>query len=127
MTSRSEIDAKLQELYAARVSGDLERVCRLFSDNAKFEIASASRGNPVAVNSNGIAEFRPLLTLLIRTFRITDQMFLSIIIDDLKAAVHWQAKVHSRITGAVVSTEFIDIIEIREGRISSYLEFFVPR
>jgi len=127
MTSRSEIDAKLQELYAARVSGDLERVCRLFSETAKFEIASASRGNPIAVNSSGIAEFRPLLTLLIKTFRITEQSFLSILIDGRKAAVHWQAKVHSRITGTVVLTEFIDIIEIQDGRISSYLEFFVPR
>jgi ketosteroid isomerase-like protein len=127
MTSRSEIDAIVRELYAARVSGDLERVFRLFSGNARFEIASASRGNPVAVHSSGIGEFRPLLTLLIKTFRITDQSFLSIIMDGPKAAVHWQAKVHSRITGTAVLTEFIDLIEVQDGLIASYLEFFVPR
>ena len=99
----------------------------MFSDNAKFEIASASRGNPVAVNSSGTGEFLPLLTLLIKTFRITDQSPLSIIIDGSKAAVQWRANVHSRITGAMVLTEFIDLVEITDGRISSYLEFFVPR
>jgi ketosteroid isomerase-like protein len=127
MTSRLEVDALLQALYAARVRGDLEGVCRLFSDNAKFEIASANQGNPVAVNTSGVAEYRPLLTLLIRAFRISDHTILSMIIDGPKAATHWRSNVYSRITGSTVPTEFIDIVEIRGGRISSYLEFFVPR
>jgi ketosteroid isomerase-like protein len=127
MMSRAEIDALMRELYAARVRGDLEGVCRLFTDHAKFEIASASNGNPIAVNSNGTGEFRPLLTLLTRTFRISDQAILSMIIDGQKAAVHWRAEVYSRITGSIVPTEFIDIVEVQTGRISSYLEFFVPR
>jgi ketosteroid isomerase-like protein len=127
MMSRSETDALMHELYAARVRDDLEGACRLFSDNATFEIASASDGNPIAVNSNGINEIRPLLTLLMRTFRIIDQGILSMIIDGPKAAVHWRANVYSRITGSLVPTECIDIVEIQVGRISSYLEFFVPR
>ncbi len=127
MISRSEIESLLQELYAARVRGDFEAVARLFSDHASFEIASASRGNPIAVGSSVVAEFRPLLALLIRTFRITDQTMISVIIDSPKAAVLWRANVHSRITGTVVLTEFVDLIEIQDGRISSYLEFFVPR
>jgi len=40
--------------------------------------------------------------------------------------VHWRADIHSRITGAVVSTELIDLIEVRAGRILSYTEYFVP-
>jgi ketosteroid isomerase-like protein len=127
MTYRIEVDTLLRELYAARIAGDLDRVCRLFSADARFEIASANNGNPIAVNSTGPGEFRPLLKLLIRTFRVTDQIILSMIIDGLKAAVHWRANVYSRITGSTVITEFIDIVEIHDGRISSYLEFFVPR
>ncbi|HEX4210689.1 MAG TPA: nuclear transport factor 2 family protein [Candidatus Binataceae bacterium] len=127
MIARSEVDALLRELYAARVRGDLERACELFCDDAKFEIAAASEGNPTAVNSRGTAEFRPLLMLLMRTFKITDQAILAMIIDGSKAAVHWQAQVYSRITGAIVRTEFMDIVEIQDGRVSSYIEFFAPR
>jgi ketosteroid isomerase-like protein len=127
MTSRSAIDGLLRELYAARIRGDLQGVCALFSPDARFEIAAASQGNPIAVNSHGAGEFRPLLTLLMRTFRITDRVILSTLIDGSKAAVHWQANIYSRITGAIVPTEFMDMIEVQSGSISSYIEFFVPR
>jgi ketosteroid isomerase-like protein len=127
MTSRIEVATLLQELYAARMRADLEGVCRLFSADARFEIASASNGNPIAVHSSEPPEFRQLLTLLIRTFRVSDQVILSMIIDGLQAAIHWRANVYSRITGSTVHTEFIDIVETRDNRILSYLEFFVPR
>jgi hypothetical protein len=35
--------------------------------------------------------------------------------------------VYSRITGTMVLTEFVAIVEVRDGRIVSYLEFFAPR
>ena len=126
MTSRVEIDALMRELYTARARGDLDGVCRLFSDEAKFEIASAGNGNRLAVNSNGRDELRPLLTLLMRTFRIANQEIRSIVIDGPKAVGHWRANVYSRITGSFVPTEFIDIVQVQDCRISSYLEFFVP-
>jgi hypothetical protein len=40
--------------------------------------------------------------------------------------VHWRAKIFSRLTGTTVLTELVDMIEIREGRIGSYVEFFAP-
>lgn len=127
MISRAEIGGRLRELYDARVRSDLEAICGLFAPDARFEIASASHGNPVAVNARGRDEFRPLLKLLLRTFRVTDQSILSMIIDEPKAAVHWRAAIHSRITGAAVLTEFMDIVEFDDGHIASYIEFFVPR
>jgi ketosteroid isomerase-like protein len=127
MTSRAEIKSRLLELYDARVRSDLKTICGLFASDPRFEIASASHGNPVAVNARGQDEFLPLLTLLLRTFRVTDQSILSMVIDEPKAAVHWRAAIHSRITGAVVLTEFMDMVEFDSGRIASYIEFFVPR
>jgi hypothetical protein len=35
MMNRVEIDRLLRELYAARVRGDLEAVCRIFADDVK--------------------------------------------------------------------------------------------
>jgi len=74
-----------------------------------------------------VDKFRPLLALTIKTFKISDQSILSIIIDGVRAAVHWRAAVHSRITGTTVATELVDLVEVRDDRISSYIEFFVPR
>jgi ketosteroid isomerase-like protein len=34
--------------------------------------------------------------------------------------------IHSKITGALVPTELVDLIEVRDGHIVSYTEFFVP-
>ena len=75
----------------------------------------------------GIAEFRPLLAIMIKSFKLSEQTILSMLIDGNKAAVHWRAKIYSRITGTTVLTELVDVVEVRDGRIASYTEFFVPR
>ncbi len=109
------------------MSGDLDGICRTFSHDAKFRIAGASRANPIAITAAGVNEIRSWLSLMIKSFQLNDHTILSIIIDGAKAAVHWQARIHSRITGATVLTELVDLVEVREGRIASYAEFFVPR
>jgi len=43
-----------------------------------------------------------------------------------RAAAHWRVDIHSKITGVVVPTELVDLIDVRGGRISSHIEFFVP-
>jgi ketosteroid isomerase-like protein len=123
---RVEIDRLLRELYAARFRGDLDGVCRTFSDDARFRIAGTGHGSPISIAALGIAEIRSWLSLMIKTFQISDPAILSVIIEDTKAAGHWRARVHSRVTGAVVATELIDLVQVRDGRIVSYTEFFVP-
>jgi ketosteroid isomerase-like protein len=127
LTDRLDIERLLRALYAARVSGDLDGVCRTFSNNAKFQIAGASHASPIAITATGIDEIRSWLALLIKTFQLKDQTILSMIIDSAQAAVHWRAKIYSRITGATILTELVDMVQVRDGRIASYTEFFVPR
>jgi ketosteroid isomerase-like protein len=127
MTDRFEIDRLLRELYAARLRGDLDAVCRSFSDDAVFQIAGAGQVSPVSNRAVGVGEFRPLLGVMIKTFKLRDQVILEVLIDGMKAAVHWRAGVYSRITGTMVLTEFVAIVEVRDARIVSYLEFFAPR
>jgi len=124
---RRQIEQLLGELYAARVRGDLDALCRIFSKDAKFQIAGASHEKPVVIHANGMSEFRPWLALLIKTFRLIDQTTLSTLIDGERAAVHWRVHIHSRITGAMVLTELIDLVEVGDGQVTSYTEFFVPR
>jgi ketosteroid isomerase-like protein len=126
MTERREIDRLLRELYAARVRGDLNAVCASFAKDADFRIAGQSHATPIAITSLGVDQLRPLMALMIKTFKLSDQTILSMIVEGAKAAVHWQARVHSRVTGMTVLTELVDLVEIRDGRIASYREFFVP-
>lgn len=126
MTDRLQIDRLLRELYGARGRGDLDGLFRIFANDAKFQIVGASHASPVAINAVGISEIRSWLALLIKTFQVKDQTILSMIIEGAQAAVHWRATIHSRITGAAVLTELIDLIQVQDARIGSYTEFFVP-
>jgi len=127
MTDRLEIERLLRQLYAARMNGDLDAVCRTFANDAKFQIAGAGTASPIAVTSIGVNQFRPLLRLMIKSFKLSDQTILSMIIEEFKAAVHWRATIYSTITGTTVPTELVDLVEVRNGRIASYIEFFAPR
>jgi ketosteroid isomerase-like protein len=98
-----------------------------FDPDARFEIAGASHSTPVAVTARGAKEYRPLLATMIKSFKLTDQEILTLLIDGARAAVHWRAKIFSRLTGTTVMTELVDMVEIRNGRIGSYVEFFAPR
>jgi ketosteroid isomerase-like protein len=123
---RAELEKLLSELYAARATGALEGLCALFAADATFKISGSSDGKPIAISARGAEEIRSWLTVLVKTFRLTRREILSMVIDGRRVAVHWRAIVHSRITGISVPTELVDLIEIRDGRIASYVELFVP-
>ena len=126
MTDRPEIEQLVRELHAARVEGNLERLCALYADEARLRIAGSTDGKPIAIAATGIAEIRPWLSILVKTFRLSQYTILSLAVDVPRAAAHWRVDIHSKITGVVVPTELVDLIEVRGGRISSHTEFFVP-
>ena len=64
--------------------------------------------------------------MLVKTFRLTQYTILSLTIDAPRAAAHWRVDIHSKVTGVVVPTELVDLIDVRGERISSHIEFFVP-
>lgn len=127
MTDRAEIEQLLRGLYAARVSGDVVAVCDKFTPDARFRIAGASHAAPVSVTAVGDREYRPLLAIMVKTFKLSDDEIVALLVDGDKAAVHWRTKIFSRITGTTVVTELVDIVQIRDGRIGSYVEFFAPQ
>src|SRR3989442_9838389 len=127
MPDRLEVERLLRELYAARLSGDLEALCRTFAKDSRLDIAGTSYSSPMAIRAAGLCEIRSWLALLVKTFQLSDQEILSMIIDGEAAAVHWRARIRPKITGATGLTELVDVVRGREGRIASYTEFFVPR
>ena len=127
MSDRQEIDRLVRQIYEARLSENLDMLCQAFSTSAVFHIAGAGETAPVSNTAVGSHEIRPLLASMIKTFKLRDHEFLSVLIDGGKAAIHWRAAIYSRITGTTIPTEFVDLLEFRDTRVVSYTEFFVPR
>ncbi len=127
MTERAVAQRIVRELHMARVGGDLAGMCRLFADDGRFEIAGASADKPIAIRAQGLAEFRPWLAMMTKVFRLSDYKLISLIVESPRVAAHWRVDILSKVTGVTVPTELVDLIELRDERIQSYSEFFVPR
>jgi ketosteroid isomerase-like protein len=126
MTDRSQVEQLVKELHAARLAGDLERLCRVYASDARLRIAGSSDGKPIAIDASRIARIRPWLAILVKTFRLTRYQLLSLTIEGPSAAAHWRVDIESKITGISVATELVDLIDVRNGQIASQIEFFVP-
>ena len=124
--NRLEIEELLKELHAARTEGQLDRLCALFAPDASFKIAGASDGKPIAITAHGTKEIRTWLAVMLKTFKLSRYQLLSVVIDGARAAAHWRVDIHSKITGVVVPTELVDLVEVSGGRITAYREFFAP-
>jgi len=126
MTDRAQVERLVRELHSARLEGDLERLCALYAAEARLRIAGSTDGKAIAIAAIGLAEIRPWLSILVKTFRLTEYTLLSLTVDPPRAAAHWRVDIHSKITGAMVPTELVDLLDVRGERIASHTEFFVP-
>jgi ketosteroid isomerase-like protein len=123
MSDRSEIERVLKDAYAARKRGDIDAILRVFSPDVHFQLAGSTAASPIPLQIAGAAQFRSVLEGLIRTFEWVDQRILCMLIDGQRAAVHWRGKIRSTATGETVDTELVDIVELKDGRIVSFVEF----
>jgi ketosteroid isomerase-like protein len=98
----------------------------VFSPDARLRIAGSSDGKPIAIDASRIARIRPWLSILVKTFRLRGYELLSLTIEGTSAAAHWRVDIESKITGISIPTELVDLIEVRNGQITSQIEFFVP-
>lgn len=124
--NRLEFEKLLSDLHSARTEGQLDPLCALFAPQATFKIAGASEGKPIAICAHGSAEIRAWLAVMLKTFKLTRYQRLSLVIEGVRAAVHWRVDIHSKITGIVIPTELVDLVEVADGRITAYREFFAP-
>ena len=127
MAERADAERIIRELHAARVGGDLPGLCRLFADQGRYEIIGASADKPIAIRTTGIADLRPWLAMMVKVFRLSNYALLSLVVEWPRATAHWRADIYSKVTGVTVPTELVDLVEIGEGRVLSYIEFFAPR
>jgi ketosteroid isomerase-like protein len=127
MTERAVAEQLISRLHAARVRGDLAGMCSLFADQGSFSIAGASADKPIGIREATLASFRPWLAMMVKVFRLSDYELVSLVVEWPRAAAHWRVKINSKVTGTTTLTELVDLVEVRDGRITGYNEFFVPR
>ena len=126
MSDRIEAARVITSLHAARIAGDLAGVCGHFAGHGRFEILGASAVNPISISADGLESFRPWLSMLVKVFRLSNYELLSLVVEWPRACAHWRADIYSKVTGITVRTELVDLVELREGRIVAYKEFFAP-
>ncbi|MGH6824546.1 nuclear transport factor 2 family protein [Methyloceanibacter sp.] len=103
MTGRQAIEDLLEELYAARVRGDLETITRLFAPNATFQVAGTDDASPMPTLVKGNAGIRSLMQGMIANFEVSDFTINEMLIDGPSAAVRWQASFLYTKTGQMFS------------------------
>jgi ketosteroid isomerase-like protein len=123
MTDRQAIEDLLEELYAARVRGDLETVAKLFAANATFQVAGSDQASPLPVFVKGNADIWSLMQGMIASFELSDFTIVEMLIDGPSAAVRWRANIHHTGTGQIFTTELADFITIANGQVVSFIEF----
>ena len=123
MSDRQAIENLLEELYAARVRGDLETIGKLFADDAMFQVAGSDQASPMPALLKGRTAVMQLMQGMIANFELSDFTVLEMLIDGSSAAVRWQATVHYTKTGKIFSTELADFITVEGGKIASLIEF----
>ncbi len=123
MTNRQAIEDLLEELYAARVRGDLKALRKLFAGTATFQVAGSEQASPLATLVKGNPGIMDLLQDMIFTFELSDFTIVEMLIDGGSAAVRWQATVHHTGTDQVFTTELADFITFEGGKVSAFVEF----
>lgn len=123
MNDRNDVEQVVRGAYAARVRGDIDATCRHFAANARFQMAGSPQASSIALSIEGADALRKTIEGMIKTFELSDHTIVSMVVEGSKAAVHWRAKIKSTITGETVSSDLVDLIEVKDGRIVSFLEF----
>jgi ketosteroid isomerase-like protein len=127
MIERSHAQQTIETLHAARVSSDLAGMLSVFSAEGQYEILGASADKSIAIRAKDLAEFRPWLAMMVKVFRLTNYQLLSFTMESPRIVAHWRADIYSKVTGATVPTELVDVVELGDRGIVKYTEFFAPR
>jgi len=123
MTDREAIKSLIENAYEARRTGNIEAIMAAFDPNCTFEIVGAKPLAKAAGRVEGHAQLRNALAPLIDAFKFEEREFISMIIENDRAAVHSRVKVLFVPNGKTEITEIVDLWKIQNARIVELIEF----
>jgi ketosteroid isomerase-like protein len=121
--TRVEIEQLIRAVYAARVAGDIDAIMPMMAPDVHFALAGDPTASPVAGRLVGIDQLRPQLAQLIKGFKFNRYDITTLVVEGSTAAVCAKANITSAATGATVDMELADFIEVKDGRIASFVQF----
>jgi ketosteroid isomerase-like protein len=124
MSDRQQIINIIEAGYAARLRGDLDGVLAAFCDDACFRLNSGPAEPALSKSVESRAALRTAMGELIDNFEFSNMKIINCIIEGQNAAVHSKMTVRAKGTGNVIETELFDLVEIRDGKIASFTQFF---
>jgi ketosteroid isomerase-like protein len=116
METRATIESILDAAYAARQRQDHEAAAACFTADGCFK----ANGGLGTANR---AEQHTALKATFEQFELLGFTQHCRIIDPPRAVVHWRGTFRAK-NGQVGDTDILDLIEVRDGRISSLTSFF---
>ena len=117
MDTRATIESILDKAYAARLAHDAAAAAALFTDDGRFAV----NGAPAPAKNR--TEQVDAMKTMFDAFEVVEFHQHCRIIDPPRAAVHWRGKFRTK-NGQVGDADILDLIEVRDGRISSLTSFF---
>src|SRR3977135_2935650 len=121
MTSRTQIEDTIRDLWVARLQGDLEGTLKGVAEGAVFSLNARGTGEKsMSERSTGKAAIRPVLRQLIENWRFDDWKQISLLIDGEKALLHWTASVTCVPPGKSENFDVFDLIKFHDDKIVDY-------
>jgi ketosteroid isomerase-like protein len=121
--TRAEMEQLVRKVYAARVAGNVEAILPLMAPDVQFALAGDPMASPVAGRLRGVDKLRPQLAQPVQAFTFNSYDIVTLVVEGSTAAVRAKANITSTITGATVDMELADFIEVRDGRVVSFVQF----
>jgi ketosteroid isomerase-like protein len=120
--TRSEAADLITKFYAARMQGDVDSAMKLFTDDIHYELIGSTDHSSVGVQTNGAAEFRNALSLLVDAFTFTNFEVLHMLVEGDHVAYHCRVNVRNPTNGKRKVTELMDFWTVRDGKIAKWKE-----
>ncbi len=121
--TEASIKALIESFQSRRQADDVEGSLKFFSPDAVCRLAGSPAASPIAGTHQGTAALRQLLSALIDNWQWQAVEIDSITIQGERAAVHFKLTTIFKPTKTLVTTEIVDIITVRDGKITSFVEF----
>lgn len=123
MGDRSTLENAVQEIFAARNSGDIKAVMALLHPACIFRIAGSDRAGSLAQKAQAPETLQAALEVLIANWDLSGLNTVSLHIDGETVFAHRIGQVRFIPSDAVLNTELLDKITYRNGLIIEYVQF----
>ena len=121
--TRAEIEQLVRTLYAARVAGDVEAMMAWAAPDVHFALAGDPTASPVAGQVSGADKLCPQLAQLVQAYTFNSYDITALVVEGSRAAVRGKANITAVKSGTTVDTELADFIEVKDGRVVSFVQF----